>query len=160
MLDRAERLARSLDLPDVLSDALNTRACVLGMMEDPAWFEVMRTSIEIAREHALHPQSGRGYANMHDLLARAHRFPEAVSWYREGMAYCNDHDIATYGSCLLAGAGRGRARPGPLGRGRVDEPAGPRQALPLARQRDPAPQDPRPACSDGGATRRPCSTST
>ncbi len=103
MLDRAERLARSLDLPDVLSDALNTRACVLGMMEDPAWFEVMRTSIEIAREHALHSQSGRGYANMHDLLARAHRFPEAVSWYREGMAYCNDHDIATYGSCLLAG---------------------------------------------------------
>ncbi|WP_027860886.1 AAA family ATPase [Marmoricola sp. URHB0036] len=103
VLDRAERLARSLDLPDVLSDALNTRACVLGMMEDPGWFEVMRTSIEMARDHGLHSQSGRGYANMHDLLAKAHRFPEAVSLYREGMAYCNDHDIATYGSCLLAG---------------------------------------------------------
>jgi DNA-binding CsgD family transcriptional regulator len=73
------------------------------MMEDPGWFEVMRTSIEMARDHGLHSQSGRGYANMHDLLTKAHRFPEAVSLYREGMAYCNDHDIATYGSCLLAG---------------------------------------------------------
>jgi DNA-binding CsgD family transcriptional regulator/tetratricopeptide (TPR) repeat protein len=103
VLDRAERLARGLDLPDVLSDALNTRACVLAMMEDPSWFEVMRTSIEIGREHGLQSQTGRGYANVHDLLARAYRFPEAVSWFREGMTYCNNHDIATYGSCLLAG---------------------------------------------------------
>ena len=102
LLDRAERMARDLDLPDVLSDALNTRACVLEMMEDPAWFEVMRTSIEIAREHGLQSQSGRGYANLHDLLTRVHRYPEAVSTYREGMTFCNDHEIATYGSCLLA----------------------------------------------------------
>ena len=40
---------------------------------------------------------------MHDLLAGRTGYPEAVSWYREGMTYCNDHDIATYGSCLLAG---------------------------------------------------------
>jgi DNA-binding CsgD family transcriptional regulator/tetratricopeptide (TPR) repeat protein len=103
VLERAERLARILDLPDVLSDALNTHACVLAMTEDPGWHDMMRNSIEIARQHGLQSQSGRGYANLHDLFARAYRFPEAVSCYREGMAYCNEHDIATYGSCLLAG---------------------------------------------------------
>jgi DNA-binding CsgD family transcriptional regulator/tetratricopeptide (TPR) repeat protein len=103
VLDRAVHVAQVLDLPDVLSDALNTRACVRERMGDARWYVEMRTSIEIGRQHGLQSQTGRGYANFHDLLTRSHRFPEAVSLYREGMAYCNDHDIATYGSCLLAG---------------------------------------------------------
>ena len=100
LLHEAEKLATELDLPDVLSDALNTEACALANAEDPGWHDLMRRSIEVAREHQLQNPVGRGYANMHAMLVIERRYAEATHWYREGSAYCEEHDIATYGTCL------------------------------------------------------------
>jgi DNA-binding CsgD family transcriptional regulator/tetratricopeptide (TPR) repeat protein len=100
LLDAAEQLARELDLPDVLSDVLNTKACALVNQADPGWLDVMRRSIELAREHGLQGPAGRGYANLHAMLAIETRYSEATHWFREGVAYCEEHDIPTYGSCL------------------------------------------------------------
>jgi DNA-binding CsgD family transcriptional regulator/tetratricopeptide (TPR) repeat protein len=100
LLESAERLAVDLDLPDVLSGVLNTKACALANLEDPGWSEVMRRSIELARECGLHGAAGRGYSNMHATLAIEYRFAEATHWFREGVAYCEEHDIPTYESCL------------------------------------------------------------
>jgi DNA-binding CsgD family transcriptional regulator/tetratricopeptide (TPR) repeat protein len=100
LLHEAQRLATELDLPDVLSDALNTEACALVNAEDPSWYALMRRSIEVAREHGLQNPVGRGYANMHAMLVVERRYSEATHWFREGDAYCEEHDIATYGTCL------------------------------------------------------------
>ena len=100
LLRDAERLAERFALPDVLSDALNTEACVLANLEDPTWFTVMQRSIQVARDHQLQSPVGRGYANLHAMLLTERRYAEATHWYREGIAYCEEHDITTYGSCL------------------------------------------------------------
>jgi DNA-binding CsgD family transcriptional regulator/tetratricopeptide (TPR) repeat protein len=102
LLHEAQRLATELDLPDVLSDALNTEACALANAEDPSWYDLMRRGIEVAREHELQNPVGRGYANMHSMLVIERRYAEATHWFREGSAYCEEHDIATYGTCLLS----------------------------------------------------------
>ena len=97
--NRALALAEALGLPDVASDARNTMACVEYDRSD-RWYPWMREALDLALEHGLHDQAGRGYANLLGLLTDALRYPEAERYYREGRAYCDEHDLATSGLCL------------------------------------------------------------
>ena len=97
--NRALALAEALGLPDVASDARNTLACVEYDRSD-RWYPWMREALDLALEHGLHDQAGRGYANLLGLLTDALRYPEAERYYREGRAYCDEHDLATSGLCL------------------------------------------------------------
>lgn len=112
---RAERLARELDLPAVISDSLNTQACVLESIGEP-WEEAMGEALRIAQTTRSDGQAGRAYANYQVLLGTARRWDEHDAITAEGLAYCEDHDIATYGYCIRAGAGESM-----LSRGRWDE---------------------------------------
>jgi DNA-binding CsgD family transcriptional regulator/tetratricopeptide (TPR) repeat protein len=96
------RLAETLGLPGVLSDALNTQACVLGDVGGD-WFAPMRRALDVAVASGLDDQAGRAYANLHTMLALSRRFAECDHYYREGSEYCEKHDIATYGTCLRSG---------------------------------------------------------
>ena len=97
--NRALALADALGLPDVASDARNTMACVEYDRSD-RWYPWMREALDLALEHDLHDQAGRGYANLLGLLTDALRYPEAERYYKEGWAYCDEHDLATSGLCL------------------------------------------------------------
>ena len=97
--NRALALADALGLPDVASDARNTMACVEYDRSD-RWYPWMREALDLALEHGLHDQAGRGYANLLGLLTDALRYPEAERYYKEGWAYCDEHDLATSGLCL------------------------------------------------------------
>ena len=98
---RAQAMARALNLPDVASDALNTLACV----EYPGerWFDWVREALDLAVEHKFPDQTGRGYANLQAMLVDEMRYAEAEHFYREGMAYCDEHDNHTSGLCLAGG---------------------------------------------------------
>jgi DNA-binding CsgD family transcriptional regulator len=111
----AEQLARELDLPAVISDALNTRACVLEALGEP-WEPTMREALQIAQATRSDGQAGRAYANYQVLLGTARRWEEHDTITSEGLAYCEEHDIATFGYCIRAGAGDSMLR-----RGRWDE---------------------------------------
>ena len=54
------------------------------------------------RPRAARP-AGRAYANLQGMLTDAMRYAEAERFYREGIAYCDDHDLATSGLCLAGG---------------------------------------------------------
>jgi DNA-binding CsgD family transcriptional regulator/tetratricopeptide (TPR) repeat protein len=99
---RAHTMAEQLALPDVLSDALNTEACIAGSVGQE-WERTMRRALDTAVAHRLDPQAGRAYANLHATLSIDKRFAEAESCYLEGAAYCEDHDIATFGTCMRSG---------------------------------------------------------
>src|SRR5215470_9098655 len=45
-------------------------------------------------------QAGRAYANMHAAYCAQQRFDEAQRCFVEAIAYCDEHDIGTYGTCL------------------------------------------------------------
>jgi DNA-binding CsgD family transcriptional regulator/tetratricopeptide (TPR) repeat protein len=100
--ERAREMGAAFGLVDVESDALNTQACVgVDLGED--WFGWMRQSLDIAVRNGLHNQVGRAYANLQELLLDDLRYAECERFYREGAAYCEEHDLGTYGLCLAGG---------------------------------------------------------
>jgi DNA-binding CsgD family transcriptional regulator/tetratricopeptide (TPR) repeat protein len=96
---QAATMAKELGLDSVLSDALNVEGCV-DHCTDNDGTPAIRESLRIARGAGLHGQAGRAFVNLHAALGCQRRFSEAMSVFTEGIAYCEDHDIATYGTYL------------------------------------------------------------
>jgi DNA-binding CsgD family transcriptional regulator/tetratricopeptide (TPR) repeat protein len=101
---QAEVIAVELNLPNILSDALNTRACLLETIGDE-WEPTMLRALDTAVSARVDDQAGRAYANLQARYTNAKRWIEAERLFHEGAAYCDDHDIATYGYCLQGGHG-------------------------------------------------------
>jgi class 3 adenylate cyclase/tetratricopeptide (TPR) repeat protein len=89
-LDRIEtalELAESLGLPEVLSQAINTKAMILSTKGRPAeGGALVRYALEIALEHDLPTAALRAYNNNADLEARSDRYEHAAAGYRDGLA--------------------------------------------------------------------------
>jgi DNA-binding CsgD family transcriptional regulator/tetratricopeptide (TPR) repeat protein len=112
---RAEEMAGALDLPQVVSFALNTKACALSDLGED-WEPAMRESLRLAQVTHSDAEAGRAYTNYQVLLSVEARWDELDAITAEGLVYCEEHDIATYGYCLRAAAGDSL-----LFRGRWDE---------------------------------------
>ncbi len=97
--DEAGRLARALSLPDVLSDALNTAACVAGI-QGQDWRVLLEESLDVAQAAAAHEQAARAYTNLMGNNLGEMRLDEADAWYVAGVEHCDEHDITTYARCL------------------------------------------------------------
>jgi DNA-binding CsgD family transcriptional regulator len=96
---RAQALAESLNVPEVLSYGLNTEgyaAAALGR----DWATPMYRAMEIAVSGGLQAQAGRAYANLYAIYCGQRRFGEAERCFAEGVAYCDEHDIGAYGICM------------------------------------------------------------
>src|SRR5664279_2460843 len=63
----------------------------------------MRRALHIALGAGATEQAGRAYANMHELLFTRQRWAEAEEYFAEGVVYCDEHDMATFGTCLRGG---------------------------------------------------------
>jgi DNA-binding CsgD family transcriptional regulator len=109
---RAQAVATPLGALDVVSDALNTEGCAAhGLGQD--WTGRLRAALDIAVARGLPEQAGRAYANLASMYLSQRRLAEAEQFATAGIAYCEDHDIATFATCLqgsrtdlLAQAGR------------------------------------------------------
>jgi DNA-binding CsgD family transcriptional regulator/tetratricopeptide (TPR) repeat protein len=99
LAQRAQALAGSFGLPGVLSGAINTEACATAS-QGGDWTALMKHALEIAVSGRLQGEAGRAYANMHAMYSGQRRFGEAQRCFTEGIAYCDEHDIGTYGTCL------------------------------------------------------------
>ena len=96
---RAETIAESLGVPEVLSEALNTQSCALACL-GPDWSGPLERALEIAVAEGLQEQAGRAFANLHVLYCCELRFAEAEPYFTDGVAYCDENDIGTFGICL------------------------------------------------------------
>jgi DNA-binding CsgD family transcriptional regulator/tetratricopeptide (TPR) repeat protein len=96
---RALDLAEELDLPDVLSYALNTEAGVVAD-SDGEWTGMLLRALRVARDAGQVEQAGRAYSNLHTLYINEIRLSEAERCYLEGVTYCDEQDMATYLTCL------------------------------------------------------------
>ena len=92
LADRAIELAERRDLPDVLSDALNSRGCSLNALGRPGIPEIER-AVQVALDHGLGPQAGRAYSNLHELLLDDLRLQgsDAGGWRRGPGGAGGDH---------------------------------------------------------------------
>ena len=96
---RAREIAEPLGAFEVLSDAYNTEACAAAALGEE-WVPRMRQALQVALQTGCAEQAGRAYANFYSLTCRERRFAEAESTFRDGIAYCDEHDISTFATCL------------------------------------------------------------
>jgi len=88
--ERAETalgLAEALNLPEVLSQAVNTKAMILSNRGRNAEAgALIRLALQIALDNDLPSAAIRAYNNAADLDARADRYEQAAAGYRDGLA--------------------------------------------------------------------------
>ncbi|MEO8107010.1 MAG: AAA family ATPase [Actinomycetes bacterium] len=108
---RAIAIAESFDDTALLSDALNTEACILmNRGEDVA--ALFRRSLDVAVTGGHESQIGRAFSNFHSFLSGENRFPEAEEVIVEGLAFWEVTDFSTYEACLKGGHVRALERQG------------------------------------------------
>jgi class 3 adenylate cyclase/tetratricopeptide (TPR) repeat protein len=82
-------IAEALWLPDVLSNALNTKALVLysarGRRHEA--YALLRYALEVAVENDLPSATHRSMFNLADLAAQADRYQEARDYVEQGLAF-------------------------------------------------------------------------
>jgi DNA-binding CsgD family transcriptional regulator len=96
---RAQVLAEGFAANDIVSDALITQA-VSSSSLDMAWDALMARGLDIALTGGHHDQAARAYANLAAIHSDQRRFADAERILADGLAYCDDHDLTTYGRCL------------------------------------------------------------
>ena len=87
-IETALDLAEALQLPEVLSEALNTKAVMLqsrGRRNEAA--VLVRHALELALEQDKPSAALRAYNNVADILGQADRYEEADQTLQEGIAY-------------------------------------------------------------------------
>jgi DNA-binding CsgD family transcriptional regulator/tetratricopeptide (TPR) repeat protein len=99
LASRAQQIAEPLGALDVLSDALNTQA-VCAAMRGQDWIELMERALKIALSEGFHKQAARAYANLSCLFDDAWEFDEGERYTAAGIAYCDEHDLVEYATCL------------------------------------------------------------
>jgi DNA-binding CsgD family transcriptional regulator/tetratricopeptide (TPR) repeat protein len=112
---QAQKLADQLHLPALLADALNAEGNVLAC-GDGDWEPSMRRALEVAQTAGAIEQAARVYANMHEFYRTSMRFADGEWSYVDGLAFCDEHDLPVYLSCL-----RGRRTETLVATGRWDE---------------------------------------
>ena len=96
---RAQSLAGLVGAPEVMSDALNSEAVAAGVL-GREWTGLMERALQIALAEGLQAEAGRAYCNIYTMHCGQRRFADAEPFYADGIAYCDERDLATYGTFL------------------------------------------------------------
>jgi DNA-binding CsgD family transcriptional regulator/tetratricopeptide (TPR) repeat protein len=99
MARQAQALGEQVGAPDVVSDALNSEACAAAHLGRD-WAGQLHRALDIAVSGGLQSQAGRAYCNLLSMYNLERRFTEAEQVYLDGVVYCDERDIATYGTFL------------------------------------------------------------
>jgi tetratricopeptide (TPR) repeat protein len=85
-IETALQIAETLGLPEVISQALNTKALVLlymGRKEEP--LALVKHALEVALENDMSAAALRAYVNLSEYLFRSDRYTDSLSKYEEGL---------------------------------------------------------------------------
>ena len=96
---RAEALAVRFGATGVRSDALNTQAASRSS-QGLDWAAQMRRALDIALAGGHHIEAGRAYTNLVGIHACRREFAEAERYLGPGLAFCDEHDVTTYATCM------------------------------------------------------------
>jgi DNA-binding CsgD family transcriptional regulator len=85
--------------PDLLSWSLNHLGDLRYRTGDD-WEAPLREGLALALGHGVDNIAGSCYTTLHELLVQSFRFADSEVVYVAGLAFCDDHEQATYGTCL------------------------------------------------------------
>jgi len=96
---RAQSLAGLVGAPQVLSDALNSEAVAAAVL-GREWTGLLERALHTALAEGLQAEAERAYTNIHAMHCDQRRYADSNRYYAEGIAYCDEHDMATFGTFL------------------------------------------------------------
>lgn len=99
---QARQVGESLGFPDVVCHALNSEGCARSAVSRDGSVQ-LREALRIAVAYHLHEHAGRAFANLKAVYYRQLRLAEAERTCLEGIAYCEEHELAAAGNCLRGG---------------------------------------------------------
>lgn len=100
LAERAERLGRELDLSEVIADALNNLGSSL-LATGEEWRPSLDEALAVAASAGLGEQAGRALVNRYCGLKESLQYAEAERCFPSAASWCEEHDVPTYGNCLL-----------------------------------------------------------
>ena len=96
---QAQVIAEALGLPEVLTSALNAEGCAAASLGRD-WARQLHRALDVAVSAGLQEMAGLSFTNICSTYGDRRQFAEAEQQYTVGVAYCDDHDIASYARCL------------------------------------------------------------
>src|SRR4029453_3196750 len=96
---QAQAMAEQLGVPEVRSEALNTAGSAAAETGGD-WIGPLGQSLEIAVAGGFEAQAGRAFTNIYGNFVGLRRFAEGERFYVDGVAYCDGHDVGTFGNCI------------------------------------------------------------
>jgi DNA-binding CsgD family transcriptional regulator/tetratricopeptide (TPR) repeat protein len=99
LADRAQEIGEPLGVLEAVSDALNSKGCSLCAVGGD-WEGCLGEALAIAISAGLHAEAGRAMANLYSCHVQMRQFTTGERYYTDGLAYCDEHDVATYGNFL------------------------------------------------------------
>jgi DNA-binding CsgD family transcriptional regulator len=101
--NKAIELAEKLDDPGILSHALNNvgMAHIMAGDSEPGRAKLER-SLQLAQAHELHEHVARVYSNLGSEAVRLHDYASAMGYLDDGIDYCFERDLDSWGLYQLA----------------------------------------------------------
>ena len=100
---KALQLAEEQGFDDLLSHILNNLGVSQWRLGDAEGQENLERSLQLALEHKQHEHAARAYTNIASILAENIRYDEARRYYDEGIRYCVDRDLDSWGIYMRGG---------------------------------------------------------
>jgi DNA-binding CsgD family transcriptional regulator/tetratricopeptide (TPR) repeat protein len=102
LCDEAIAMGEELELADVVSNGLNTRACSLINLGRP-WQADLERALAVALDAGAPEAAAHAYTNLQAGSLIEYDVARSEYWYRAGMEYCEGLDLGTYTNCLVGG---------------------------------------------------------
>jgi tetratricopeptide (TPR) repeat protein len=90
---RAQELALRFGAPALQSRAFTTEAQAVWLAGG-AWEPLLRRALSIALEYGAEYEAGFAYTNLQELHCANRDYAKADPYFHDGVAYCQDHDLA------------------------------------------------------------------
>jgi DNA-binding CsgD family transcriptional regulator len=113
-LDEAIRVATELGNAEIVAHAMQTRGFLREVHGEDGLPDVER-ALRIARGSRSDAQAGRAFANLYQLAVVRIRLDEYEWAWAEGVRWCEEHELRTWGLCLDASRAQALVRRGQLG---------------------------------------------
>jgi len=99
---RTIALAEPAGQADILCHALNNLGTARLVLEDDGGRDDLQRSLALALEHGFQEHAARAYTNLCTCAVNRHRYAEADAHLAAGLRYCEERDLDSWGSYMLA----------------------------------------------------------
>lgn len=101
MIEHAQGVGEQLDLPDLVSYALNATGMGMLLARGVDGGHYLERALRIGLEAELPEAAGRAYTSLQEASVTLQQFAQAEHYYTEGMTYCDGRELGVYSLCLM-----------------------------------------------------------